>query len=176
VTLLARGARQHGFAPVAEVTSDAYGNYSFPGESPLVNTFYEVKSSGHVSAVLFEGVKDVLSAQVSPAGIAAGQTLTFSGTVSPDHSGHVIYLERENTATGSFHVVEISTVGTGSNYSIAHTVDDPGTKVFRVRVPGGPENEGAASPAFTVLVTPAPASALTPESPGNSSMPAEGQV
>jgi len=176
VTLLARGARQHGFAPIAEGTSDGYGNYSFPAESPLANTFYEVKSAGRVSAVLFEGVRDVLSAQVSSLSIPAGGTLTFSGAVSPDHSGHVIYLERENPLTGSFRVVEVSTVGAGSAYSIAHTIDDQGTKLFRVRIPGGPENEGAQSAVFTVQVTPAPASALTPESPGNSSMPAEGQV
>ncbi len=176
VTLLARSARQHGFAPIAEVTSDATGKYSFPAQSPLANTFYEVKSSGRVSAALFEGVKDVLTAQVSAPSIPAGQALTFSGTVSPDHSGHVIYLERQNTASGSFHVVELSTVGADSAYSIVHTVDEPGTKVFRVRIPGGPENEGAVSPPFTVQVTPASPSALTPESPGNSSMPAEGQV
>ena len=176
VTLLARGARQHGFAPIAEGTSDGYGNYSFPAEAPLANTFYEVKSAGRVSAVLFEGVRDALSAQVSSLSIPAGGALTFSGAVSPEHSGHVIYLERENPSTGSFHVVEVATVGAGSAYSIAHTVDQAGTDLFRVRIPGGPENEGALSAVFTVQVTPAPASALTPESPGNSSMPAEGQV
>ncbi len=57
-----------------------------------------------------------------------------------------------------------------------HTVYDAGTKVFRVRVPGDAENEGAVSAPFTIQVTPAPASALTPEAPGNSSLPAEGQT
>ncbi len=51
-----------------------------------------------------------------------------------------------------------------------------GTKVFRVSIPGGPDNGGASSPPFTVTVTPAPLAALMPEAPGNTSRPSEGQV
>jgi hypothetical protein len=43
-------------------------------------------------------------------------------------------------------------------------------------IPGGPDNEGAASPPFTIVVTPAPASALLPEGPGNSTLPSEGET
>ena len=127
------------------------------------------------SAVLYEGVKDVLTAAVSQSTIQAGQTLTFTGTVAPDHTGHIVYLERQNVGNGNFHVVEVATVGAGSAYSIAHMVYAAGTKVYRVRIPGGPENEGAASAPFTIQVTPAPAAALTPEGPGNSGLPAEGE-
>ncbi len=175
VTLLARTARQHGFAPVAELKTTGSDTYTFPAQSPLASTFYEVKGAGRVSAVLYEGVKDMLIANVSQTTVQAGQTLTFSGSVAPDHSGSVIYLERQNASGTGFHVVEVSTVTVGSVYSIPHTVYDAGTKVFRVKIPGGPENEGAASPPFTITVTPAPAAALMPESPGNSSLPAEGQ-
>ena len=101
--------------------------------------------------------------------------MTFSGKVSPDHSGHVIYLERQNASGMGFHVVEVGFVTTGSVYSIVHKVYDAGTKVFRVKIPGGPENEGAASAPSTIVVTPAPLVALTPEAPGNSSLPGEGQ-
>ncbi len=181
VTLLARSARQHGFAPVAEVSTNAGGEYTFPAQSPVNSTFYEVKTGGKVasgakkSAVLYEGVKDVLTAAVSQSTIQAGQALTFSGTVAPDHTGHIIYLERQNASGGGFHVVEVATVGAGSAYSITHTVYDPGTRIFRVRIPGGPENGGAVSAPFTIQVTPAPASALTPEAPGNSTQPTEGE-
>jgi hypothetical protein len=180
VTLLARTASQHGFAPVSEVTTNAGGEYTFPAQSPVYNTFYEVKTgaraSARKSAVLYEGVKDVLSAEVSPSTIQAGQALTFKGTVAPEHSGHIIYLERQNASGNGFHVVEVASIGAGSTYTITHTVYDVGTKVFRVRVPGDPENEGAVSAPFTIQVTPAPASALMPEAPGNSSLPAAGQT
>jgi hypothetical protein len=165
---------------VSEVTTNAGGEYTFPAQSPLYNTFYEVKmgakASGEKSAVLYEGVHDVLTAEVSSSTIQAGQALMFKGTVVPDHTGHIIYLERQNASDSGFHVVEVVSIGSGSAYSIVHTVYDPGTKVFRVRVPGGPENGGAVSAPFTIQVTPAPASALMPEAPGNSSLPAEGQT
>jgi len=190
VTLLARTVRQHGFAPVAQVNVGSGGTYAFPAQSPVNSTFYEVTIAGRQcsppkgracsantsrSAVLYEGVKDVLTAAVSQSTIQAGRTLTFTGTVAPDHTGHIVYLERQNVGDGNFHVVEVATVGAGSAYSIAHTVYAAGTKVYRVRIPGGPENEGAASAPFTIQVTPAPAAALTPEGPGNSGLPAEGE-
>jgi hypothetical protein len=191
VTLLARTVRQRGFAPVAEVSTNASGEYTFPAQSPVNSTFYEVaateapcaadphpracKAIVDKSAVLYEGVKDALTVAVSQSTIPAGGTLTFTGTVAPDHTGHIIYLERQNVGNGNFHVVEVATVGAGSAYAIAHTVYAPGTKVFRVRIPGGPENEGAASAPFTIQVTPSPASSLPPEGSGNSGLPAEGE-
>ena len=133
-----------------------------------------MKAAGKSSAVLYEGVKDVLTAQVSATTVGAGQSLTFAGAVAPDHTGHVIYLERQNTTGGDFHVVQVARLKVGSAYSIAHTVYEPGVKVFRVKIPGGPENEGAASTPFTITVTPAPAAALLPEAPANSTLPSEG--
>jgi RNA polymerase sigma factor (sigma-70 family) len=174
VTLLAHTDRQ-GFAPVAQATTDASGNYAFPAQAPVNSTFYEAQGAGRTSAVLYEGVKDVLTAQVSQTTIEAGQTLTFSGALAPDHTGHVVYLERQNASGTGFHVVQVATVNPGSVYSIAHTVYVPGTKVFRVMIPGGPENEGAASQPFVINVTPAPASALE-EGPESASLPAEGEA
>jgi hypothetical protein len=160
---------------VAEATTDASGNYTFPAQAPASNTFYEVSGAGRQSAVLFEGVKDLLTAQVSASSVQAGGALTFSGAVAPGHAGHVIYLERQNRIGGDYHVVQVGLVGAGSTYTIEHFVYDPGVKVFRVRIPGGPENEGAASAPFTVTALRAPAKALKPEATGNSSLPAEGE-
>jgi hypothetical protein len=47
-------------------------------------------------------------------------------------------------------------VGTGSVYTISRRLFVPGTKVFRVFIPGGPLNQGAASQTFTITVNPAP--------------------
>lgn len=197
VTLMARTARQRGFMRVAEATTNSSGEYSFPAQSPVNSTFYEVTAfkaacppptSGKPtcdllaavrrisSAVLYEGVKDVLTAQVSATTVSAGSTVVFSGAVQPDHTGHVIYLERRNASGSGFHVVEVATVGAGSTYSISHRIYDTGSKAFRVQIPGGPENQGAASQPFTIEVTPAPASALTPEPQSNTSVPSEGQT
>jgi hypothetical protein len=191
VTLLARTVHQTGFAPVAEVGTDASGNYSFPAQSPVNSTLYRVTTADPScyapgpalracktlkSAVLYESVKNVLTAEVSASTVQAREALTFKGTIAPDQTGHVIYLERQNAAGTAFHVVQVGHVLPGSVYSIVHQVYVPGTKVFRVEIPGGPDNGRAVSQLFTVQVTQAPLSALTPESPNNSSQPAEGQT
>jgi hypothetical protein len=167
-----RAATAHGrLATIATTTTDAGGKYAFPAQAPSASTFYRVRVGNTSSAELLVGVKDVLSANVSATTVQAGQPLTFSGTVTPEHSGHTIYLERENASGAGFHVVEVATVGSGSSYSIAHSVYDAGTSVYRVTIPGGPENEGASSAPFTIEVTPAPPAALIAEGLGNSSQP-----
>ncbi len=176
VTLEARTVHQLGFAPVAEVSTGAGGSYSFPEQSPVNSTLYRVKGAGQKSAVLYEGVKNVLTAEASPSTVQAGQAVTFSGTVAPDHSGHIIYLERQNANGTGFHVIQVGRVLPGSEYSIVHQFYVPGTKIVRIDIPGGPDNGRAVSQPFTITVTPAPASALTPEAPGNSTQPGEGQT
>ena len=176
VTLFAHTAHQVGFAPVTEVKTSGTGGYTFPAQYPVNSTFYQVRAAGKDSAILYEGVKDMLFAAVSQSTIPAGQPLKFTGTVGPDHSGHVIYLEQQNHSGGGFHIVQVETVGPGSAYSIVHTVYDTGSVVFRVKIPGGPENEGAASAPLPVNVTAVPAELLSPEASSNATMPPEGEV
>ncbi len=191
LTLMAHTARQPGFVVVAQATSNSAGEYSFPAQAPANSTFYRVDAGQLVcppnaacpaiafklvsSTVLYEGVKDVLTAQASPTTVQAGQSVTFSGTVSPDQTGHVIYLERQNARGPGFHVVQLSFVGAGSSYTIVHRFYDAGTKLLRVYIPGGPDNQGAASPSFTIQVNPALVPTLMPEGPENTTVPPEGQ-
>ena len=163
VTLLAATHGAH-LAPVAQTVAGKDGDYSFT-QVPLHNAIYQVKGGSNSSAQLFEGVKDLLTATETPSTVAAGQTVTFSGTVAPAKSGHVIYLQRQNANGNGFHTVQVGTVGPGSVYSIASRLFVPGTKVFRVLIPGGPFNQGAASQPFTVTVTQPPASQLNGSKP-----------
>jgi hypothetical protein len=116
VTLLARtdGTR---FSPVAQVNTDTSGNYSFPAQMPVNSTLYRVQGAGKKSAVLYEGVKDLLTAEASPVTVEAGQAVTFKGTVAPDHTGHVVYLERQNASGTGFHIVQVSFVRARSTRS-----------------------------------------------------------
>jgi hypothetical protein len=152
VTLFARTARS-GFAPVAQTMTDAGGSYSFT-QTPVASSFYRAQAIAIKSAVLFEGVRDVVTATVDQSTVQAGQTLTFSGSVSPDKSGHVIYLQRQNASGDDWHNVRQARVGLGSTFTIAHRVTVPGTKVFRILIPGGPENQRGVSSPMTVTVTP----------------------
>ena len=140
---------------MATTVADSNGNYSFV-QVPLHSTLYQAQGGGKQSAQLFEGVKFLLTASEAPSTVNAGDQVTFSGTVAPNATGHVIYLQRQNPSGNGFHTVQAANVGTGSVYSISRRLFVPGTKVFRVFIPGGPLNQSAASATFTVNVNAAP--------------------
>jgi hypothetical protein len=112
--------------------------------------------------VLFVGVQDALSAQASATTINQGQSVTFTGSVVPDKTGHAIYLQRLNAAGTAWHVIALVAIGANSSYSITQTFFQAGSEVVRVKIPGGPDNQGAASAPFTVTVKQIPAAALVP--------------
>jgi hypothetical protein len=153
VTLFARTASSP-FHAVATKPTGTDGSYSFT-DTPTHNTVYEVittlKPRRH-TALLFEGVQDVVSTPVGSSTATVGGTVTFTGTVSPDHTGHLIYLQMLGP-DGRWHIVDAGVLGTGSAYSFTPTFGQPGTFQLRARIFGGPENVGGASQAVTVTVS-----------------------
>ena len=117
---------------------------------------------GTRSAVLFLGVQAALTAQASTTTVNQGQSVTFTGTLAPDKTGHVIYLERLDAGGDAWHIIASSVVGANSSYSITQSFFAVGTETVRVKLPGGPDNQGAASSPFTITVNAIPASALVP--------------
>jgi hypothetical protein len=173
VTLLGRVA--HGrYAPVTTAMTDSSGNYVFPAQSPTVSTFYRVQGGGRRSAVLYEGVKYVLTAAPSASSVMSGQPLTFTGTVAPAKAGHQIYLEKQNTVNGNFHVVALGTVAADGTYSITRSFFAPGSYVLRVKIPGDSQNGGTASAAFPTAVTPVPSAKIPAEAPVDGGLPPAG--
>jgi hypothetical protein len=178
VTLQAR-TRGNEFATVTTAPTGAGGAYKFV-TTPLQNTAYRVTAGVVKSAVLFEGVKYILTAGISATTIQAGQPLTFEGTVTPGTEGKTVYLERENNLGGDFHVVDVATVIPGKThsepgtYSITDHIFGAGKAVFRVKVPGDPDNQQTSSAPFTVEVTPASPGALKPAAQPKG--PSEGTV
>jgi hypothetical protein len=174
VTLYARTSGQH-YAPIAQTTTGAEGAYSFGPESPGSSTFYRVQSTDERSAALYEGVRYLLTAQVSQTQVQADVPVTFSGAVAPGHAGGIVYLERKDAKGPGYHVIQVASITEGSTYTIEHRFYDAGVKTVRIFVPGDPVNAAAASQPFTIEVTPAPIAALAPESSTNSSQSSEGQ-
>ena len=156
-----------GLGKLQEVTTDGGGAYKFVVPTALQSTAYRVDGGGIHSAVLFEGVKYALTVGVSASTVQAGQPLTFSGTVSPARAGKVVYLERQNAAPGGgFHVVDVTVAGSTGTYSITHFIFGHGKQVYRVHVPGDPDNQAVASTPFPIEVTPAPPESLRPVAQG----------
>jgi hypothetical protein len=175
VTLYARTTGQR-YAPIAQTTTNTEGAYSFGPESPGSSTFYRVASAGERSAALYEGVRYLLTAQVSQTQVPADTPVTFSGAVAPGHAGGIVYLERKDAKASGYHVIQVATIGENSTYTIEHRFYDAGTKTVRIFVPGDPMNAAAASEPFVIEVTPAPIATLAPENSTNSSQPSEGQA
>ena len=61
LTLLARTAGGS-FKPVATTTADGEGKYAFPAQTTRASSFYRVQGANRRSAVLYQGVKYVLTA------------------------------------------------------------------------------------------------------------------
>jgi hypothetical protein len=162
VTLYARGPGTT-FEPVATGTTASDGSFSFV-QVPLHNTVYKVKAGGAVSAEVFEGVHDTVTATPSAVSGTVGQVITISGLVVPAHEGHVVYLQLRNAA-GHYQTIQIAFVGAGSIYTFRHQLQSAGVKEYRVYIPGGPYNLGAASAPFSVSVSPATSAPLLEPTP-----------
>ncbi len=175
LTLLARTANGS-FKPVATTNANSEGKYAFPAQTMLASTFYRVQGASRRSAVLYQGVKYVLTVNPTAASAQSGQPFSVTGTVTPARAGHEIYLQRLSPQGTSWHVVGVGTVNADGSYAISHVFFAPGTDALRVKIPGDPENGGTASTPFDLTVTPAPGASLKPEPPSNSSQPSQGQL
>jgi hypothetical protein len=164
VTLCGREDGQK-LMPLGSTMTGPDGSYSFT-QMPAHNTQYVARTTSapfRHSAFLFEGVRDLVTITPSATTAEVGQTITFTGSVSPDKRGHVIELQRRGK-DGDFHTVEIGLVNASSAYMLPWTFGSPGAHVFRTLVPGGPENVSGHSPAVTITVT-LPDVALLPPTP-----------
>jgi hypothetical protein len=72
-----------------------------------------------------------------------------------------VYLERQNPGpSGGFHVADLTSVSSTGAYSITHFVFGSGKQVYRVHVPGDPDNQAVSSNTFPIEETPAPPGSL----------------
>jgi hypothetical protein len=141
------------FAPVAKAT--AVGSaYSF-SVSPLQSTRYRVASALASSPVLAETVTFALSGTAAPASATVGETLTFTGSVTPAHEGQQVDLERENlSGLGGYHVIASATTSSSGTYSLAYAFHEIGAALLRIGVPGNTEVATGDGAPFKLAVMP----------------------
>jgi hypothetical protein len=182
--LMARTIHTIGFTPVGETRVEPGGKYTFASVTPLASAFYKVIGGDESSALLYEGVKYLLTTNVSPGTTTEeGKPLVFFGTVKPGIAGHKIYLERENAAHTGYHVIATGEVVAPEpptkpeyTYSIEYRFYQSGTTNVRVKIPGDQENGTTVSEPFAIQVNAAPASALVGAPDDNPTLPSDGQV
>jgi hypothetical protein len=154
VTLFGRDEWRGRLHAIATGVTDANGAYAFV-QSPPRNTVYQVRvtTDPHTrTARLFQGVRDVVSIAASAETVTVGDVVTFSGTVQPNKSGHVILLQRLDG--GIWRTIAVARVGDGSAYAIPYTVAAAGSAQYRTLVPGGPVNQRGVSSAVQVTANP----------------------
>lgn len=153
VSLYAHAPQAGAYRLAYTTTTDAMGNYSFT-VSPANNEWYAAKltyTPSVTSAQLFQGVQDAVS-MTGPSTATVDQHVEFTGSVTPDKSGHMIYLQKLG-ADNVWHTVEIRQVNAGSTFTFGWTFGAAGTREFRARITGGPANVGGVSTPVAVNVS-----------------------
>jgi hypothetical protein len=163
---LLAGTQEGEFAQIATTTSADDGSYEFAPQSPVQNTWYKVVDAHTSSTRLFEGVKALVQAEASATSAASGETVQFTGTVTPADAGQAVELQREDPGGVGFHVVDAAVVGPGGSYSLEHVLAGAGTQVFRVKAAGDSDIEPAVSGPLDIAVTSALSAALESQTPG----------
>jgi hypothetical protein len=83
-----------------------------------------------------------------------GGAVTFTGTVLPDKTGDVIYLQRLGS-DGDWHNAQVRVVQFGSTFRFAWTFGEAGTYRFRARIASDHANAGGVSAPAVIQVSPA---------------------
>jgi len=165
VTLFVRHPNQPHFHAMQAAATGSDGSYSFT-EQPTENELYQVRETfapHRHTAVLFEGVQDVLSMTASSPSSTVGGSVTFMGDVTPSKAGHVVYLQKLGL-DNDWHTVEVRFVRSNSTFQFGWTFGTTGEKTFRARITGETENVGGASEPVSIAVGPSSVSSLPPAS------------
>ena len=164
VTLYGRTGTGDFRALQSTTTAAGTGDYSFT-TVPSYNTVYYVSAAPKErTARLYVGVQDVVNAQLSSSTTTVGGTVKVTGTVTPDHTGHIVYLEQQNAA-GGWLIVGAGYLGSGSSFTLGYTPGIAGTVNLRVQITGGPWSIGGVSSTLPLTVSgTAPVSSLPPAS------------
>jgi hypothetical protein len=168
VSLWARTTQQDHFRKLLDsTTSTVNGAYGF-NVQPMVNTVYQVRTTQlpkRHSAVLFEGAQDTLQLSASGSTSTIGGTVTFTGSVSPDKAGEIVYLQRLGT-DGDWHNVDMTSATNSSTFQFVWRFGKAGLHQFRARIYSDGRNVGGHSAAVpvTVSTTVAPVTSLPPAS------------
>lgn len=137
------------FSKVATTQTTATGTYGFffsPLENTKVQTSAKSKSPA-TSPELLVRVAPKVTLKVSDKTPAEGQKVTFSGTVTPEHDGQAVLLQRR-ASDGSWKTIKtgvLADAGTApSTYVFKRTINRGGT--FRVVKPADADHVKGKSP------------------------------
>jgi hypothetical protein len=139
VTILAKAYGATSYTTIAALTTTATGTFS-KNVKPLKNTAYYARYDGgtsrmgDLSTIRTITVKQKLTITASDTTPAAGQSITFTGLVSPNAAGRTLYLQRYTA--GAWKTIKSTTITTTSRYTLALTITT--TTNYKYRTYTGP--------------------------------------
>jgi hypothetical protein len=164
VTVYQHVAGTPGYGVLGTTTSEADGSYQLTTEPLDTNsTFYAaargVRSGRRVAKVAPrvsiagppDGAQLLIAGRRSHASVLASDnhssnTVTFTGTVSPNDAGARVVLQRDGgAASGDWRRIGLGAVGSDGKYSLTHTFGKPGHASVRVVVRARGRNLAGAS-------------------------------
>ena len=169
VQLWGRSPGEDRFTVLGNGATASDGSYQFTETTLSTDMIYLVRTvrAPHTTvrhtALLYQGVQDVVTMVASSTSATVGQTVDFTGTVTPDKADHVIYLQKFGT-DGDWHTVEVAIVRNDSTYAFAWQFGAAGVFGFRARITSDRLNVGGHSDPVTVTVTTPSVTSLPPAS------------
>jgi hypothetical protein len=153
VTLYGRALYGGRVQALASSTTNGSGAYSFT-VMPVRNTVYHVVAASPAArtANLFLGVQDVVSAALSSATATVGAVVEVTGTVTPGHPGHRLYLQAQ-APDGQWSDIATRRLSRASTFAFHLREGQPGALSLRVQIGGGPWNVGAVSASLPLTVS-----------------------
>jgi hypothetical protein len=103
------------------------------GHPPAISETLSYSIARGAHAPQADGKRPTLTATVSAASVVEGETVKFTGTLTPA-AGQVVDLELEGADGLGFHLLASTTVGSEGSFSIEQTLTTVGTHVFRLAV------------------------------------------
>ncbi len=144
-----------GFTLIGITRTNIFGEYEFTRAEGVVlsNRSWFVHGPGFThSRTVHERVAALVSLAASGVDGLTRHAIVFSGHVTPDHRGSVVWLQQQNASGNGWRNLGKTVVGAGSNYQVSHAWRVPGAYTLRVLFTGDPRNTAAPSDPLQVLI------------------------
>ncbi len=149
VLLWRRLPGQRRFHPTAATRTDHAGRYLMTVRVDG-NRWWYLTSRGLQSRTVHQRVQALITVAASEAKAAPGDQVTFTGSVSPSHSGQQLVLQE--LAIGGWQTVAEGALDGGSGFSIGYAFPADGMYQVRAYLRWGAKNINSYSPALTIEV------------------------
>ena len=155
ITLYHRIAPATGFTVISRTRTNSAGQYEFTRAEGIVNSdrSWFVRGPVHShSKTIHERVAAEVTIDSSATSGTTRHPITFTGHVTPDHSGARVALQVQYGDANTWHTVKTAAVNGASNYSVAYAWRTPGARNVRVAFAGDARNTAAQSDPVSVII------------------------